>query len=226
MCGRFTITNPQAIKSEFNLCEEIDFPPRYNIAPSQSIPIVKLAEQGHYSLAIVRWGLIPFWAEDPKISYKMINARAETLAEKPSFREAYKKRRCLIPADGFYEWRHDGKSKQPNYIRMKDQSLFTFAGLWESWKAPEGNIVESATIVTMYSNPVIADILDRMPLIVNPELRGSWLDLTSDPIHDRDFFKANHPNIELYPVGMVVNSTKNDMPECIRKIDCAGFPIS
>ena len=104
MCGRFTITKPEAIKAEFNLREEIDYPPRYNIAPSQTIPIIKQDERGYYRPAMARWGLIPFWAKDEKIAYKMINARAESLAEKPGFREAYKKRRCLIPADGFFEW--------------------------------------------------------------------------------------------------------------------------
>jgi putative SOS response-associated peptidase YedK len=220
MCGRFSITNPQAIKSEFNLREEIDFPPRYNIAPSQTIPIIKEDENGLKRLAMVRWGLMPFWAKDPKIAYKMINARAETLAEKPAFREAYKKRRCLIPADGFYEWKYNGKSKQPYYIHIKNKGMFAFAGLWESWKAPGGNIVESATIITTREHsPALADIHDRMPLIVNPKLRELWFDLTLDPIHNLHFLNAFEPiKIELFPVGNVVNDPKNDVPECVKKV--------
>ena len=219
MCGRFTITKPEAIKAEFNLREEIDYPPRYNIAPSQTIPIIKQDERGYYRPALVRWGLIPFWAKDEKIAYKMINARAETLAEKPGFREAYRKRRCLIPADGFFEWQRIDGSKQPYYIRLKNKGLFTFAGLWEEWQGADGNIIESATIITTTANRVIAKLHDRMPLIVDPTRRGTWLDLVADPIHDLNFVKPCDPfKIVTYPVSRLVNNARLDAPGCIKKV--------
>ncbi|MCL7489768.1 MAG: SOS response-associated peptidase [Desulfobulbaceae bacterium] len=219
MCGRFTITKPEAIKAEFNLREEIDYPPRYNIAPSQTIPIIKQDDHGYYRPALVRWGLIPFWAKDEKIAYKMINARAETLAEKPGFREAYKKRRCLIPADGFFEWQRINGSKQPYYIRLKNKGLFTFAGLWEEWHGADGKTIQSATIITTTANRVIAKLHDRMPLIVDPTRRGTWLDLVSDPIHDLNFVKPGDPfKIVTYPVSRMVNNARLDAPGCIKKV--------
>jgi len=216
MCGRFTITKPEAIKVEFNLREEIDYPPRFNIAPSQTIPIIKQDKHGFYRAALVRWGLIPFWAKDEKIGYKMINARAETLAEKPAFREAYKKRRCLIPADGFFEWQRTDGSKQPYYIRLKNRGLFTFAGLWEEWKNPDGVVVESTTIITTTSNGIIAKLHDRMPLIVPPSRRGTWLNPVADPIHDLNFVQPFDPfKIVAHPVSRMVNDAKHDAPGCI-----------
>lgn len=220
MCGRFTITKPEAIKIEFNLREEIDFPPRYNIAPSQTIPIIKQDEHGYYRPGLVRWGLLPSWAKDEKIAYKLINARADTLTEKPAFCDAYKKRRCLIPADGFFEWQRTGSTKQPYYIRMKNKGLFTFAGVWEVWKGKDGKLVESATIITTASNSVIAKLHDRMPLIVTPEQRGFWLDLATDPIHDLNFVRPYDPfKIVAHPVSRMVNDAKNDAPGCVKRID-------
>jgi putative SOS response-associated peptidase YedK len=222
MCGRFTLTNPRAVQDEFHLREEIALPPRYNIAPSQTIPIIKKSQGGYFKLALVRWGLIPYWAKDPKISSKLINARAETLAEKPAFRAAYRKRRCLIPADGFFEWKREGAAAQPYYIRMKNKGLFTFAGLWEQWKSPEGETVESATIITTNSNSVVARLHDRMPLIVKPEQRGTWLDLASDPIRNLTFLQPYDPfKIVVYPVSKMVNDAKYDSAGCVKRVDLA-----
>lgn len=220
MCGRFTLTKPEVIKAEFNLREEIAFPPRYNIAPTQTIPIIKLDDHGYYRPALVRWGLIPFWARDEKLACQLINARAESLVEKPSFREAYRKRRCLIPADGFFEWQSRDGAKQPYYIRMKNKGLFTFAGLWEEWRGADGKVIASATIITTAANSVIAKRHDRMPLIVEPTRRGIWLDLLADPIHDRNFVRPYDPfKIVTYPVSRMVNDARHDAPGCIQKID-------
>ena len=220
MCGRFAITSPQAIQSAFHLREEIAFPPRYNLAPSQTIPIIKKAEGRGYHLAQVRWGLIPFWAKDPKIAFQTINARAETLAEKPAFREAYRQRRCLIPATGFYEWQRKEAGKQPYFIRPKDRGLFAFAGLWEQWQAPGGEAVESATIITTCANSLVARLHERMPLIVKPEQWGSWLDLVKDPIHDLNFLQPYDPRkILVYPVSRMVNDARHDSAACLKRID-------
>ncbi len=219
MCGRFTIIKPEEIKVEFHLRQELDFPPRYNIAPSQTIPIIKKGEHGYLKPALARWGLIPAWAKDEKIAYRTINARAETLAEKPAFREAYKKRRCLIPADGFYEWQHHDSEKRPYFIRMKNKGLFTFAGLWEQWQGGAGETVESTTIITTSANGVVARLHDRMPLIVPPTRRGTWLDLVADPIHDLNFIHPHDPFLLVaHPVSRMVNDVRHDAPGCIRRV--------
>jgi putative SOS response-associated peptidase YedK len=171
MCGRYRLSRrKQMIDDYFETAEEVDWEPRYNIAPSQNVPIVRQDQtkpERHFSLA--RWGLIPFWAKDASIGYKMINVRSETAASKPAFREALKSRRCLIPADGFYEWKRAGTAKQPYSFGMVDDSLFAFAGLWDRWKDTSGIVVESFSILTTTPNALLADVHDRMPVILKPD---------------------------------------------------------
>ncbi len=166
MCGRFTLQiPPEQLAEIFGLHEIPVFPPRYNIAPSQKVAVIRQNGDGQNRLDFLRWGLIPSWAEDMSIGYRMINGRSETVHEKHSFRHSIRFRRCIIPATGFYEWVADGKAKKPLYMRMKDGSPMMFAGLWESWKSPEKDVVETCTILTTSSNKLIAPLHDRMPVL-------------------------------------------------------------
>jgi putative SOS response-associated peptidase YedK len=219
MCGRFALkAPPRSIQEHFHLPEAVTLSPRYNIAPSQEVAAVRiLPGKGKRQLDMLHWGLIPGWARDMKIGYRMINARGETLAQKPSFREAFKKRRCLIVADGFYEWLHSGKVKQPYYLQLKRGEIFAFAGLWETWKSPDGNDLESCTIITTSPNELIRRIHDRMPVILAPEHYETWL---QDPVPAESLQQLLKPYpaaaMEAYPVSPEVNSPKNDSPSLIK----------
>ncbi len=168
MCGRFALfSSVQAIKKYYNYLNEVqDWKANYNIAPSQKIPVI-INKSGEKNLEFFQWGLIPFWAKDKKIGYKMINTRAETISEKPSFKFAFRKRRCLIPANGFYEWRKE--DKQPFFIQLKDCEIFSFAGIWENWKSPEGDYIQSCSIITTSANDFTEKIHQRMPAILPKE---------------------------------------------------------
>ena len=169
MCGRYAVTSaPEAIRALFGYPEQPNFPPRYNIAPTQPIAIVRLRD-GKRQFALVRWGLLPSWVKDPKNFTLLINARGESVIDKPAFSAAMKRRRCLIPADGFYEWKAIGTRKQPYYVRAKSGQPLAFAGLWETWTGPNGEGLETAAVVTTRSNRALADIHERMPVIVPPE---------------------------------------------------------
>ena len=169
MCGRYTITSsPEALRALFRYAEQPNFPPRYNVAPTQPIAIVRLVD-GKRHFALVRWGLLPSWVKDPKTFTLLINARGESAAEKPAFRAAMKRRRCLIPADGFYEWQAAGERKRPFYVRAKSGAPLAFAGLWETWTGPNGEELETAAIVTTRANRTLSPIHERMPVIVPPE---------------------------------------------------------
>ena len=161
------------MRALFRYLEQPNFPPRYNVAPTQPIPIVRLQE-GARHFALVRWGLLPSWVKDPKNFALLINARGESVTEKPAFRNAMKRRRCLIPADGFYEWKPAGRRKQPYYIRAKSGAPFAFAGLWETWTGPNGEEVDTATIVTTRANRMLSSIHDRMPVIVPPKALSTF----------------------------------------------------
>lgn len=177
MCGRYTLfASMDDIVERFmvDVFEEEIYEPSYNIAPSQQV-IAIINDGSRNRLGQLRWGLIPPWAKDEKIGYKTINARGETVAEKPSFRNAYRKKRCILPADSFYEWQRDGKNKTPINIKLKDGGLFGLAGLWESWKSPDGKLIHSCTVVTTESNELMKPIHDRMPVILKPESEGIWL---------------------------------------------------
>src|ERR1051326_5590811 len=176
MCGRYVITSPPAaIRALFGYPEQPNFPPRYNVAPTQPIPIVRL-DEGRRQFALMRWGLIPAWVKDPKTFSLLINARAESVLDKPAFRNAMRRRRCLIPADGFYEWREVGGRKQAYFVRRRDGAPFAFAGLYETWPGPNGEGLDPAAIVTTTANRTLAVIHDRMPAILAPEAFALWLD--------------------------------------------------
>lgn len=220
MCGRFTLTtNLGTIAKRFGVArflEEVG--PRYNIAPTQAVIVVN--DDGTRNLTPMQWGLIPSWAKDPAIGNRMINARAETVATKPAFRAALRKRRCLIPADGFYEWQPIGRRKQPVYIAMKSREPFSFAGLWESWTSPDGEEIKSCTIITTEANELLKPIHDRMPVILSKEAEQVWLDPTiQDPAKLLPLLKP-YPaeEMEVYPVSTKVNSPANDGPGCIQPL--------
>jgi putative SOS response-associated peptidase YedK len=196
-----------------------DLLPRYNVSPSQSVAAIRHAD-GRRTLARLRWGLIPSWAKDPKIDYQCINARAETVATKPAFRSAFKRRRCLIPADGFLEWQKlSAKKKQPYHIRLRDESVFTFAGLWECWHPPEGEPVETCTIVTTEANDLVRPLHDRMPVILDGGDRDAWLAPDAEAVLLQPLLRPFPAELmEAVAVSTLVNSPKNDLPECLEPL--------
>lgn len=218
MCGRFTLTQPaQAVAERFGVQFVLfQFSPRYNIAPSQ--PVAVIIQNGERRLEACRWGLVPFWAKDPEIGHRLINARAETLAEKPAFKYSLTRRRCLIPADGFYEWRKEGNRRVPVYIRRRDGGLFAFAGLWDEWQSPDGSPLRTCTIITTEPNALIAAIHNRMPAILKPQDEAVWLDTSLK--NPSQLLTMLHPypeaELEAYPVSLRVNSPNNDDPSCIQ----------
>jgi len=208
------------------LFERADHPlvPRFNIAPSQPIAAVRLQETDQKrELAMLRWGLIPSWADDARIGHRMINARAETVAEKPSFRTAFKRRRCLILSDGYYEWQRRGQGlpKQPYLIEMKTQAAFAMAGIWDVWHDPQGSVVESCSILTTAANDLTKSIHDRMPVILEPANYELWLNVPSDNREALESLLGPYPSMELnvYPVSTLVNSPQHDSLQCIQPID-------
>jgi putative SOS response-associated peptidase YedK len=217
MCGRYTLASPtERLAEEFGVdAASIELAPNYNVAPTQTVAAV-LGEGGQRRLEVLRWGLIPPWADDPGIGSRMINARSETAPGKPSFRRAFRERRCLIPADGFYEWQRTNGAKQPYYIHMEDGRPFAFAGLWESWsKGGEGE-VRTCTILTTGANALVGEVHDRMPVILAHDAYDVWL----DPASERDELTgllAPYPvdEMEAYPVSRFVNSPSNNDPRCI-----------
>jgi putative SOS response-associated peptidase YedK len=217
MCGRYTITaTPEVLRALFGYAEQPNFPPRYNIAPSQPIPIVRLID-GKRQFALVRWGLLPSWVKDPKKFTLLINARGESAVEKPAFRAAMKRRRCLIPADGFYEWQAGGARKQPYFIHKISGEPFAFAGLWETWTGPNGEELETAAIVTTAANKTLAPIHDRMPVIVPPDAFDLWLDSANvDPMTASALIHPAPENwLEAYPISTDVNRVANDNPKLL-----------
>jgi putative SOS response-associated peptidase YedK len=202
--------------------------PRYNIAPSQ--PVVTIRQDAHEpirKLSTMRWGLVPSWAKDPSIGYKTINARSETVATTASFREPFKSHRCLVPADGFYEWKREGKTKQPYCFEVNDGELFAFAGLWERWKSPQGEVVESCTIITTTPNPLLADIHDRMPVILSPDDYDLWLDPAFRNMASvSEMLKPfDASQMKRYPVSTRVNQVQNDDADCAKATELDSSPI-
>ncbi|MFC2030868.1 SOS response-associated peptidase [Chloroflexota bacterium] len=223
MCGRFTLTTPdQDLAVQFNLPSIPTLKPRYNIAPTQPVAAVrKTRDSGERELAMLRWGLIPFWAKDPGIGSRMINARSETVAEKPAFRTAFRRRRCLVLADGFYEWQKQNGSKLPHYVRMKTGGPFAIAGLWERWEGQDAEVIQSCTLLTTEPNDLIGPIHNRMPVILRPEDYDLWLDREVDQPEVLQPL-LHHFAAELmdaYPVSRLVNSPRNDDPQCIEPLE-------
>lgn len=220
MCGRFTLALPPELIAEvIGGIEQTHIQPRYNIAPTQQVAVIRQDPSGRRHLAYLRWGLIPPWAKDASVGNHMINARAETVHEKPSFRHAFRSRRCLIPASGFYEWKAEGKNKQPLYIHMNDRGLMIFAGLWESWRSPDNEIVESCTILTTSSNSLIQPLHDRMPVILHRSDWDTWLSPAATRDQLAPFFQPFPTDLlAMYPVGTGVNSPRNDSPELIEPL--------
>jgi putative SOS response-associated peptidase YedK len=183
MCGRYAFNaTPAQVAEHFGLAACADFVPRFNIPPGTDIPVIRHSPEGQRVLHLLRWGLVPHWAKDPSIGNKLNNARGESVAEKPSFREAFKRRRCLIPASGFYEWGAQGKVKQPYYISLKSGELLAMAGLWESWKSPDGEILRTCAIITTGPNALMQAIHDRMPVILAPEHWQAWLNAPAEEV--------------------------------------------
>ncbi len=227
MCGRYSITNPNGMVTFVaGFTDHVDppswrdFQPRYNVAPSQPVPVVTNDGRG---LQLFRWGLIPSWASDEKCGYSMLNARGETLAKRPAFREAFRKRRCLVPADGFFEWRKesDGKTKTPMYAQVDGGAFFGFAGLWDLWRESGGAWVPTCTIITTAPNRLMASVHDRMPVILPQEAYAQWL------APEEQAAEALMPLLQPFPaermtlreVSRVVNSPRNDGPACVAPLE-------
>ena len=220
MCGRYTLdSDMEFLQQRFKFAVlDLDVKPRYNIAPTQDV--LTVTNDGERHAQFMRWGLVPFWAKDLKIGHRMINAKAETLAEKSFFRTAFKKRRCLVLADGFFEWRKEGKGKIPTYIFLKSKEPFAFAGLWETWKSPEDEIIPSCTIVTTEPNSFMEPIHNRMPAMLSEETEALWLDpLTEDPEVLQRLLVPFPPELmDSYEVSTIVNSPKNQWKVIIEPI--------
>lgn len=221
MCGRFSFNQaPETVAKLFQLANVPQLPARYNIAPTQPVPtVLQIAESQRREFQMLRWGLIPSWAKDAKIGSKLINARAETVMEKPSFRSPFRHRRCLILADGFYEWQNQEGRKQPFYFKMENGQPFAFAGLWDRWESPEGEAIASCTILTTEPNEITCPIHNRMPVILHSEDYDRWLDTSGNP---SDLLRSLRPYesvaMTCYPVNTTVNSPKSDRPECVQPI--------
>src|SRR3954452_22463657 len=222
MCGRFTLSTPAATLADiFELPGMPEIPARYNIAPTETVVIVRKPNpELPRELAMLHWGLIPSWSKDGKAGGRMINARSETASTSPAFRVALRQRRCLLLADGFYEWQRQERGKQPFYIRMRDGLPFAFAGLWERWKGASGTVIESCTLLTTQPNELMAPIHDRMPVILDPDDYALWLD---PMVHDLDAIQPllrpfDPAKMTDYPVTTLVNNPANDDPDCVRPL--------
>lgn len=216
MCGRYTLkVDVKTIAEVFGVEPTMEIPARYNIAPTQEV--VTILQNGSAHLAQLRWGLIPSWAKDETIGSRMINARAETLAEKPSFKGLLRSKRCLVIADGFYEWKKENGSKTPMYITMKSGEPFAFAGLWDIWKNPDGEAIRSCTIITTEPNDVVVPIHDRMPAILTPEGREVWLDTSLHDEHALMHWLGPYSSAAMTAraVSKLVNNPRVEGPELI-----------
>lgn len=220
MCGRFALRTPtKKLAEAFRVEEAPAVEARYNIAPTQSILAVRQIEDGREAV-LLKWGLIPSWAKDDSMSARLINARSETVTEKPAFREAFKRSRCIIPADGFYEWQRREGKKQPFFFSMRNERLFGFAGLWDRWKGEGGKVIESCTILTTEANEVLRDVHDRMPVILHPESYDEWLDADVRALESLKELLRPYPSSEMtsYPVSARVNSPRNQGEELITRM--------
>ena len=218
MCGRFAFYSPsEATAALFGVSASIPVEPRFNIAPSQYIAGIRETDDTGRELAMFRWGLVPFWAKDVAIGNRMINARAETVSEKPSFRAAYRHRRCLLLADGFYEWKKEGAGKVPYFISLANGESFAFAGLWETWQSKETEeIIQSATLITTAANDFISTVHHRMPVILQPDTADRWLAGDDELLAD---VAENSPTFQAWPVDKRVNNARNEGEDLIIRQD-------
>jgi putative SOS response-associated peptidase YedK len=228
MCGRFRLARKKEILgAAFDVdsaLDDLDWVPRYNVAPGQEIAVVRRdANRPDRLLSTMRWGLIPSWAKEPSVGYKMINARSETVAAKPSFLEPLRSRRCLIPADGYYEWKREGKQKLPYCFTLADDSVFAFAGLWDRWRSSQGQFIESCTILTTTPNALTKGVHDRMPVILARDAYDLWLDPGFKKLEELRPLLKPYPAdaMRRYRVSQRVNQVKNDDPECAAEIKAA-----
>lgn len=222
MCGRYNlITDTQALVDFFEienvLFDFAELEPRYNIAPGQAVPVVRTGEAGR-ELLLARWGLVPHWSKEARSKYSTINARAETVAEKPTYRDAFKHKRCLIPATGFYEWRPEGDKKMPHHIRMRDGEIFAFAGLWDRW-GKEGEGFESCSIIVTAANETMQPIHERMPVILNRAQYNSWLNTGHyNRVQLESMLAPYAAELDVYPISRKVNNPGNDNPSLIEPV--------
>jgi putative SOS response-associated peptidase YedK len=214
MCGRFAFYSPsEAAVALFGVSASIEIKPRYNIAPTQFVAAIRDDEKKQRELVMLRWGLVPFWAKDPSIGSRMINARAETVAEKPSFRAAYRHRRCVVLADGFYEWHRDGDTKTPYFISLASGEPFALAGLWENWTDKvSGDSLQTTTLITTAANEFMMPLHHRMPVILEPNTAGEWLAGSNDLLDD---IAAITPALKAWPVDRRVNNARNESADLI-----------
>ena len=227
MCGRYTLSKKDKLAEMlrerflFEEFSELRITPRFNIAPTQQVPIVLQRETR--KLVYARWGLVPFWAKDDKQSANLIHARAESVATTPAFRNAYQQRRCLVPADGFYEWQKTGFGKIPHHFTLKDDALFAFAGMWESWRDPKGEEIRSVALITTTPNSVVAPVHDRMPVILTPGHEAAWLD-QSTPLDSLASMLAPYPSYQMKAVAVssAVNNSRLDSPELLNPLPTGG----
>lgn len=221
MCGRFTVAVPREdLLDEFGLTEApFDIHPRYNVAPTQIAPVILAGEDGRLRLAGFRWGLVPWWATGIDVGSRMINARAESMADKPAFRDAFRQRRCLVPTDGWFEWQRTGSRKTPMWIHMRSRRPFAFAGLWESW-GPRDDRLHTFTIVTTDAAPAVKHIHDRMPVVLGREARERWLapETTAGELLELARPYAGD-DLDFWPVSTLVNSPNNDLPDCLYPVE-------
>ena len=228
MCGRFSATfSFREIKLRWNLYGDLSFEPRYNIAPSQTVPVI-VRNGDHNEAKLMKWGLVPSWSPDPSMGNRMINARAETLLEKPSFKRLVSERRCVIPADGFYEWRREGNRKVPVWIHLKKKEPFVFAGLWDSWRNPQDDeLLHTFTIITTDPNTLLRPVHNRMPVIYDEPMGRQWL---GDSFSGRAMTLAAvfrpwpSEYMQAHDVSTFVNAPENDSPECIKPLPPGYVP--
>lgn len=228
MCGRLALTTPpDAVRTFFGYVDRPNFPPRYNIAPTQPLAIVRQTLDGTRRFHLVRWGLIPGWVKDPSSFTLLINARAETAAQKPSFRTAMRHGRCLIPASGFYEWRRTPEGKQPFWIRPREGDIMGFAGLWETWSDPDGGDMDTGAILTIESNRMMSGIHHRMPVILKPDDFGTWLDVANVERRDAEklLVPAEDDFLVASPVSNRVNKVANDDADVQREISAEDMAV-
>ena len=225
MCGRYRLSRKkQFVEEYFASVLEEEWSPRYNIAPTQPVPVVRQKpKEPIRKLSLIRWGLIPSWAKDSSVAGQMINARSETAGMKAAFRDALKSRRCLVPADGFYEWQRMGKSKQPYCFEVNEGELFAFAGIWDRWKDPAGNVVETCSILTTTPNAVTSPVHDRMPVILDPDSYDPWLDPgMRNVVAVSELLKPYDARLmRCYPISTRINNVTSDDEECSARVELA-----